>query len=67
MELCLALARFIKIKINSVSTVFADFKGDFGVKAPPQFCQQSIFGILMAPQINPNNSKIHLRVNICQL
>ena len=28
-------------------------KGDFGVKAPPQTCQQSIFGILMAPQINP--------------
>ena len=26
---------------------------DFGVKAPPQTCQQSIFGILMAPQINP--------------
>ena len=28
-------------------------KGDFGVKAPPQTCQRSIFGILMAPQINP--------------
>ena len=28
-------------------------KGDFGVKAPPQTCQQSIFGILVAPQINP--------------
>ena len=28
-------------------------KGDFGVKAPPHTCQQSIFGILMAPQINP--------------
>ena len=28
-------------------------KGDFGVKAPPQTCQQTIFGILMAPQINP--------------
>ena len=28
-------------------------KADFGVKAPPQTCQQSIFVILMAPQINP--------------
>ena len=28
-------------------------KGDFGVKAPPQVCQQNIFGILVAPQINP--------------
>ena len=28
-------------------------KGDFGVKAQPQTCQQSIFGVLMAPQINP--------------
>ena len=28
-------------------------KGDFGVKAPPQTCQQSIFGIPVAPQINP--------------
>ena len=27
-------------------------KGDFGVRAPPQTCQQSIFGILMAPHIN---------------
>ena len=27
-------------------------KGDFGVKAPPQTCQQSIFGILVAPQNN---------------
>ena len=27
-------------------------KGDFGVKAPSQTCLQSIFGILMAPQIN---------------
>ena len=27
--------------------------GDFGVKAPPQTCQQSIFGIMMAPLINP--------------
>ena len=25
-------------------------KGDFGVKAPPQTCQQSIFGILMSNQ-----------------
>ena len=28
-------------------------KGDFGVKAPPQACQQNIFGILTATQINP--------------
>ena len=28
-------------------------KGNFGVKALPQICQESIFGILMAPQINP--------------
>ena len=27
-------------------------KGDFKMKAPPQTCQQSIFRILMAPQIN---------------
>ena len=26
--------------------------GDFGVKAPPQTCQHSIFGIPMAPQFN---------------
>ena len=28
-------------------------KGDFGAKAPSQTCQQSIFGILLAPQVNP--------------
>ena len=28
-------------------------KGDFGVKAPPQACQQIIFGILTGTQINP--------------
>ena len=32
---------------------FLTSKGDFGVKAPPQVCQQNIFGILVAPQINP--------------
>ena len=26
--------------------------GDFGAKAPPQTCQQSVFGILMATQID---------------
>ena len=31
---------------------FLTSKGDFGVKAPPQVCQQNIFGILVAPQIN---------------
>ena len=28
--------------------------GDFRVKAPPQTCQQSIFGILKATHINPS-------------
>ena len=32
---------------------FLTSKGDFGVKAPPQVCQQNIFGMLVAPQINP--------------
>ena len=36
------------------SSFFGTSKGDFGVKAPPQTCQQSIFGILMATEINPS-------------
>ena len=37
-------------KLSFVGTL----KGDFGVKAPPQTCQQSIFRIMMAIQINPS-------------
>ena len=40
--------------INKIQFCYPCFlltsKGDFGMKAPPQTCQQSIFGILMAPQ-----------------
>ena len=39
------------ININKWSFLVT-LNGDFGVKAPPQTCQQSIFGILMASQIN---------------
>ena len=38
--------------INKLS-FWGTSKGDFGVKAPPQPCQQSIFGMSMATQINP--------------
>ena len=38
---------------TSSGVFFCTSRGDFGVKAPPQACQQNIFGILTATQINP--------------
>ena len=39
---------------------FFTSKSDFGVKVPPQTCQQSIFRILIATQINPRDKRLAL-------